>query len=244
MSFQTKPMIQNSDYQKFENKRWSGQKQQIGFRHKAAAELLKKSNARSYLDIGCGDGAFEAYFQQFDPEVKISGIDLSSVAIKNAEANVPNGSFSVVDAIGDGLSDTDDIYDAVVSLDVLEHTFSPQELVAEMKRVSKRHLIIGVPNFSSLPARLQTIMGRVPENNRPKKGHVYWFNYSILTKMLTENGLTILELRTNCQAEHVPVIGSVLRILTHLFPGLFALSFVVLAEKNPGHASQESSPSA
>jgi len=239
MSFQTKPMIQNSDYQKFENKRWSGQTQHIGFRHKAAAELLKKTKAGSYLDIGCGDGAFEVYFQQFDPSVKVSGIDLSSVAITNAETKVPKGSFHVADAIGDGLLDTDDSYDAVLALDVLEHTFSPNVLLAEMKRVSKRHLIIGVPNFSSLPARLQTIMGRVPENNKPKKGHVYWFNYSILTKMLNENGLTLLELRTNCQIERVPVIGVIMRIFTNLFPSLFALSFVVLVEKNPDHSSKK-----
>jgi ubiquinone/menaquinone biosynthesis C-methylase UbiE len=231
MSFQTQPMMQNSDYQKFENKRWSGQTQHIGFRHKVAAELLQKTKANSYLDIGCGDGAFEVYFQEFEPGAKVSGIDLSSVAVANAQIKVPNGHFCVADATGDGLLDKDDSYDVVLALDVLEHTFSPHVLLAEMKRVTKRHLIIGVPNFSSLPARLQMVMGRVPENNKPKKGHVYWFNYSVLTKMLKENDLTLLALRTNCQVERVPVIGVIMRILTNFFPAVFALSFVVLVEK-------------
>lgn len=218
------------DYKKFEDARWSAHRQGVVFRHTAALALLKEAGAQTYLDVGCGDGLFEEYVQRSNPSIKGTGVDLSRTAIEKAKERVPSGSFIEADVIADGIPEGE-MHDAVVALDVLEHTFLPEQLLESMRESSRRYLIVGVPNFSSLPARLQMLVGRIPENNEPKKGHAFWFNYGVLRRMLNAHNLRIVDARMNCQLERVPLIGSFMRFLTRMFPGLFALSFVVLAEK-------------
>ena len=52
-------------------------------------------------------------------------------------------------------------------LDVLEHHFEPSKLLAEAIRVSRKYIVLSVPNFNSLKARLQVLFGKVPLNNKP-----------------------------------------------------------------------------
>ena len=107
------------------------------------------------------------------------GLDISEEGVEKAK--MKGFDVSVFD-FSNQLPFPDNSFDIVISLDVLEHLYAPENLIKEAVRVSKRHLIIGVPNFNSLPARLQVLFGAVPENNRPNKGHVYWFNYCIFEK--------------------------------------------------------------
>ena len=108
-------------------------------------------------------------------------------------------------------------------LDVLEHVYDPLRLLQEAARVSKQFVIVGVPNFSSLPARLQVLRGTVPENNQPNKGHLYWFNHNVLSKVATKAGLQVVEMQMNT-FKPISLFGN---WLVRLFPNLFALSFVV-----------------
>jgi hypothetical protein len=99
-----------------------------------------------------------------------------------------------------------------------------------MKRVAREAVVISVPNFSSLPARIQVLFGKVPENNRPNKGHVYWFNWTGLGQLTSVAGLRISKLKTNVPREKAFLIGPFLKALALLSPNLFALSFVVRCE--------------
>lgn len=223
--------MEDSDYKKFEEKRWVGREQQLVFRHRVAYELLVQTKSNSFLDIGCGDGTFEAFVKKNNESIQCTGIDLSSSAIKNAKNRMLPVDFLTVDVTSKGIPFSDETFDTIIALDVLEHQFAPQDLLQEMKRVTKKYIIIGVPNFSSFPARLQMLFGFIPENNRPKKGHVYWFNRKTLLKLVKDGGFTIKEVRMNYQLERYFLLGSIFGFLTKAFPGLFSLSFVLLAEK-------------
>lgn len=232
--------IHKTDYEQFENGRWERKNQKLIFRHTATIGLLSKLNSESVLDVGCGDGLLQEHIAERLLKVATTGIDLSEVAVEKAkEKHIPNATFMAADVIAAGIPYPPNTFDVVIALDVLEHLFVPETLLREMKRASKRHLIIGVPNFSSFPARVQTLIGKVPENNHPKKGHAYWFNYHILSKMLDDNGLTIITVRFNCQLERLPLFGTLIRRLALAFPNLFALSFVILAEKRESKGSLE-----
>jgi len=231
MTQENSNILENSDYKNFEEKRWKGREQQLVFRHKIAYELLIKSNSNSFLDIGCGDGVFEEFIENKNKNIKSTGIDFSSTAVESAKERNLNADFIMADVTSGGVPFDDNSFDTVIALDVLEHQFAPQDLLKEMKRVAKKFVIVGVPNFSSFPSRIQMLCGRVPENNRPKKGHVYWFNREKLINLLENGGFKIVVIRMNYQLERYFLIGAFLRFLTKIFPGLFALSFVVLAEK-------------
>lgn len=212
----------------FENKRWEGENQKISFRHKTAFKMITSipNKEMSVLDLGCGDGLLLSLLKERGIIGK--GLDISDEAV----AKTRNRGFeaSVFD-FSDRLPFADKTFDVVVSLDVLEHLYNPENLLKEANRVSKRFVIIGVPNFNSLPARIQVLFGAVPENNRPNKGHVYWFNYFVLNKMTNENNLIFHELRMNTIMENRFLIGKLFKFLAIIWPSLFALSFVVKLEK-------------
>ena len=156
------------------------------------------------------------------------GLDISDKGISKAKAKGLD--VSVFD-FNDKLPFSNNTFDTVVMLDLLEHLYNPEFLLKEAYRVSKKNIIIGVPNFSSFPARIQMLFGKIPENNRPKKGHIFWFNYDILKSILKKAKLRVVQMKSNTFFESIPLISIITKILTKLIPNIFSLSFVVLVEK-------------
>lgn len=213
----------------FENKRWSTSDQKVEFRHHSALSLIP-AGTTSVLDVGCGEGTFLGMVFETLPRVAVTGVDVSDVGLECTKHKVPSATVVRVDT-ATTLPFPDNSFDVVTALDVLEHTLEPEAILREMQRVSRRYVIVGVPNFSSFPARLQTLMGRVPENNRPHKGHVYWFNRNTLHELFLNARLTIVDEQGNHQLEKTKVLGRVFKWLQSMFPSLFSLSFVVIASK-------------
>mgnify|MGYP000258104874 FL=1 len=209
----------------FQEGYWGSWDQIETFRHRAAARLVRQGPV---LDVGAGDGFFLGLLKK-ERGIEGRGIDLSAVAVEKAAKKGID--VRVADLSREKLPFTDGSSATVVLLDVLEHFFRPEQLLAEVARVTSSDLVVSVPNFSSLPARLQVLRGRVPENNTPRKGHVYWFTWGKLRKMLDDSGFEVIDARFNANFERLPFVGGVFRQLAARFPSLFALSFVVLARK-------------
>ena len=211
------------DVTQFENNRWRNEDQKLTFRHKTALEMI---DSGTVLDLGCGDGLLLSLLKE--KGVSGEGLDLSREGVAKARAK---GLVADVSDFSQKIPRADSTYDTLVILDVLEHVYDPKTLVAEMVRVSRHNIVIGVPNFNSLPARIQMLLGKVPENNKPKKGHIYWFNETILRDMLKSNGLAISRFESNTIFQSIPVVGNVMRFLARTLPNVFGLSFVVIAHK-------------
>lgn len=207
----------------FENKRWRESSQKIVFRHRVALEFISGGRI---LDLGCGDGLFMTMLKK--KGVDCVGVDISPEAVNSCIEKGLDARLCNIES--DSLPFVADEFDAVVLLDNLEHLFYPDALIEKAKRVG-RQIIISVPNFNSLPARIQVLLGRVPENNRPNKGHVYWFNYNVLKNILKDSNLEIVEMRVNTFWENKIIIGVIMKKLAKLFPGLCALSFLIRTEK-------------
>ncbi|MDE2218371.1 MAG: class I SAM-dependent methyltransferase [Patescibacteria group bacterium] len=213
------------DAKQFENERWNSKDQGLMFRHKTSMNFIEKG---SVVDLGCGDGAFLDLLKKTG--IIAEGADISERAV---EKSISKGHKAVLLKQEDGgkLPFRDDQFDNAVLLDVLEHLHQPEKFLEEAARISKSVLIISTPNFNSLPARIQVLFGKEPENNKPNKGHVYWFNYDILKNLLIQHGLEIVIFRTNTFWEEKFLIGYVMRFLNKLFPKLLSLSFVLKARK-------------
>jgi ubiquinone/menaquinone biosynthesis C-methylase UbiE len=104
--------------------------------------LLKnhESNASiRVLDVGCGDGATELYFQQYFPNWKIEGIDVSSESIKYAQQRaLTNARFQVYDSFIFPFEE--ESFDRVFIAGVLHHiAFNHHDdLMKEIFRVLKK----------------------------------------------------------------------------------------------------------
>ena len=105
------------------------------------------SDTHSILDVGCGNGAFvnalvSTFPDKFD---RITGLDISEEALKYVKSEKIHG--AIID-----LPFENESFDAVTCLEVLEHL--PQEDfrkgILELQRVSRKHIIITVPNAQNL----------------------------------------------------------------------------------------------
>ncbi|MCR4275106.1 MAG: methionine biosynthesis protein MetW [Candidatus Campbellbacteria bacterium] len=204
----------------FENNRWLSGNQKAQFRHQACLDMVVDG---SVLDVGCGDGLLLSMLAE--KGILGEGIDFSEEAVQKC---VSHGVRATQHDLNGKLPFPDNSFDYAVALDVLEHQFDPLFLLCEMTRVSRKNVIIGVPNFSSFPARFQTLFGRVPENNRPNKGHVYWFNYHVLQNMASQAGLRAVVCSMNT-FKPLSFFGTVFQ---RAFPNMCALSFVICFTKS------------
>jgi len=89
------------------------------------------------LDVGCGNGFFTTHFNQICNTI---GIDSSK---KMIELN-PNKNVSVMDARK--IEYPNDTFDIVFCHALLHHVVERDKVIQEMKRVSKRFVIILEPN--------------------------------------------------------------------------------------------------
>lgn len=209
-----------------ENKRWNGGPQRLEFRHTAARELVTSGPV---LDVGSGDGLFLELLK--DKSISGEGVDFSSAGQSHSRAR--GIQVTQCDLTREALPFADKSFTTVTALDVLEHVYEPGTLLTEVARVASRDVIVSVPNFSSLPARLQVLCGDVPENNRPHKLHVYWFTWTGLISLASGAGLRVDTLKVNAPLESRFLLGPLMKKLAHLWPSVFALSFVVRFTKEP-----------
>lgn len=208
-----------SGTEQFEDNRWRSFTQALEFRHQAALSLVTQGPV---LDIGCGDGLLLALLRERGIEAE--GADISQEAVARCKER---GLQACVYDPAHPLPYPDNSFECVVLLDVLEHVYDPVVLLAEARRISRSEIVIGVPNFSSFPARIQVLLGGVPENNQPHKGHVYWFNRDVLRSVARDAGLRITAWRMNTFMPFRLLGNSIVR----LAPRLLALSFVVRLER-------------
>ena len=108
------------------------------------------------LDVGCGEGRHSIGLH-VDKEVNAVGIDLSKEDIKTAKSRINDFSISdqnkssCVFGAGDiqSLPFKDNIYDAVICSEVLEHLETLDNAVSEIVRVLKPGgvLAVSVPRY-------------------------------------------------------------------------------------------------
>ena len=201
------------------NSLWQGPDLGVQWKHRAAAALVEH---QPVLDIGCGAGHFLDALRQRGLE-KLVGCDL---ALSSAKALSARGLPALCCDAERSLPFPDRHFAAVALIDVLEHTFEPERVLAEAARVA-REIVLVVPNFNSVTARYQVLGGGVPENNTPRKRHAYWFNYAGLKKLIASLGLELVSERFHTFKYQSPLLGPPFRLLGRLRPQLFSLAFAL-----------------
>lgn len=91
-----------------------------------------KSNSR-ILDIGCAKGFMLKDFKDLLPNSKITGIDISNYAIKNAHLNVKN---FLIQGNAIELPFSDGAFDLVISINTI-HNLKKEECVRALKEIER-----------------------------------------------------------------------------------------------------------
>jgi SAM-dependent methyltransferase len=193
------------------------------WKHSAASELVR---AEPFLDIGCGSGHLLELLRRKGLRSMV-GCDIAASSTRILRAKALN---AVRCDAGRPLPFGSKSFATAALVDVLEHTFHPAGLLAEAARVASEVVIV-VPNFNSVVARLQVLAGAVPENNTPRKRHLYWFNRRALREIVSSVGLEIAEERFHPFKYDDPWLSAPFRALVRMRPPLFALAFAARLQR-------------
>jgi 2-polyprenyl-3-methyl-5-hydroxy-6-metoxy-1,4-benzoquinol methylase len=110
------------------------------------ARLFARAAPESVLDVGCGEGVLTYRWAEQLGDKPVVGIDLPDPKLE-AEWSTrrrANLEFRAMD-VGGLETLPDDAFDLAAAIEVLEHVPDPEHTLAEMARVSARHLLISVP---------------------------------------------------------------------------------------------------
>jgi ubiquinone/menaquinone biosynthesis C-methylase UbiE len=151
--------------------------------------MLDGEKVESVLDAGCGEGITLRKFKDKKIGKVHEGIEYMEEAIKIGKKVNPDISIKQGDIYK--LPFKDNTFDVVVCTEVLEHLDKPKDALKELKRVSKKYLLLSVPNepwftFQRI-ARGKNILkfGAHPE-------HIQHWTHGAFQSFVSENGLKIL----------------------------------------------------
>jgi 2-polyprenyl-3-methyl-5-hydroxy-6-metoxy-1,4-benzoquinol methylase len=106
--------------------------------------FLKDLKIESVLDVGCGEGFTLRRLKENGIGEKFTGLDSSIEAIKLGKKENPDLDLGIGDIYDLKLKDKS--FDLVVSTEVLEHLKKPELALKELKRVSRKYILLSVPN--------------------------------------------------------------------------------------------------
>ena len=152
--------------------------------------LVSQTKGTTLLDVGCAEGFALHYIQRYNPGLHTVGIDNDPNAITRGQTLFPHMQLHV----GNGLhiAAAERSYDIVLALEILEHVTEPEQLLQEIRRVSKKHCIVSVPRepwfcLANL-ARGKNVSrwGNDPD-------HIHRWNTKKFETMLRNNGFRIVK---------------------------------------------------
>lgn len=160
-----------------------------GLRQDTAVRLVRPGGR--LLDVGCGRGAVAALLSERFEEVH--GVDTDEEALATAAGR--GVATARVDLDRERLPYADGYFDAVLSLDVIEHVLDPAVFVRELARVLRPggKIYLATPNVRFL-GYLRTLLlrGRFPLTSSDPRawqgGHIHFFTNADLEALLDQSG--------------------------------------------------------
>jgi 2-polyprenyl-3-methyl-5-hydroxy-6-metoxy-1,4-benzoquinol methylase len=150
---------------------------------------------RKVLDAGCGDGNFTASLagEGFD----MYGLDASAGGVARAISRYHNIRFAC-GSVYDDLAEQCGVknFDAIVSVEVIEHLYSPQQFVRRAHASLRPGglFIVTTPYWGYFKNVLLAVTNRMDRalTTRWEGGHIKHYSYKTLRTTLEENGFEYL----------------------------------------------------
>lgn len=136
--------------------------------------LIKKHGGKKILDIGCGNGIYSRELGKMG--FSCTGIEISDENLQTAEKYI-----NALSNAAEKLDFADNSFDTVILLEVLEHLNDPFSALGEISRVTRKNLILSVPNLGPLP---ECVENNVIMHHFFETTHMNFFTKSMLERLL------------------------------------------------------------
>lgn len=112
---------------------------------KNAVKNLKLQTGKvSFLDAGCGEGFIDSIIYNNINDISLKGLEYTEEALNIARKMNPQAEYIQGDIYN--MPFEDNSADIVICTEVLEHLEKPEQAVRELLRVSRRYILLTVPN--------------------------------------------------------------------------------------------------
>jgi ubiquinone/menaquinone biosynthesis C-methylase UbiE len=155
--------------------------------HQIVIELLEDYNLKNknILEVGCGYGSLSVFLAK--REARVTGIDISSEAIKISKRNTRlfRQKINFIEANAIDIPFKDKKFDITICCDTLEHIPDYKKAIKELIRVTKKGglILITTPNIMNPKGLYLKRTSRQPIENA--------FNYWTIKRELKSRGLKI-----------------------------------------------------
>ena len=164
-------------------------------------QLLNNSRPACILDIRCGNGALAA--KLIDSGFNVYGIDASASGIEIANRAHP-GRFFVQDVSSKELPAPIQHlpFDMVISTEVIEHLYRPQDLIdlaltAFRHHQGKGHIILSTPYHGYWKNLALAITGKMDDHFTTlwEGGHIKFWSRKSITELLARTGFKVTDFK-------------------------------------------------
>jgi len=149
------------------------------------------------LDLGCGNGSFSNFLTKLG--YTVLGIEESSAGIAIAQQNYPDCEFRQGSIYELSDSDLQHSFDAVISVEVIEHLSNPRALVTAAKYCLKPggKFILTTPYHGYLKNLALAVSGKMDAHFTAvwDGGHLKFFSVPTLTQLLTTENCTDIQFK-------------------------------------------------
>lgn len=158
---------------------------------------LRGSGAR-VLDAGCGNGSFCDVMQR-ELGLEVFGCDLSESGMEFAVKEYPACRFRQLSVYDDFVSAFDTTFDAVVSIEVVEHLYDPHTFLRRVREALKPGglFVVTTPYHGYLKNILIAAAGRSDRHHNPlyTGGHIKFWSRATLSSALRKAGFESITFR-------------------------------------------------
>jgi ubiquinone/menaquinone biosynthesis C-methylase UbiE len=152
-------------------------------------ECVRVANPNNILDAGCGEGFTMTLLTEAGIQAAMTGIDFSDEAIAIARTTAPDLAISKASIYE--LPFKKSSFDLVICSEVLEHLENPDTAIAEITRVSKKYVLVSVPNEPYFQIA-NFLRGKYPRTFGNHPEHINHWSSDAIVSRLKKSGLSIV----------------------------------------------------
>ncbi|MBV8432404.1 MAG: class I SAM-dependent methyltransferase, partial [Solirubrobacterales bacterium] len=138
------PVPTGNTYDKYGSRNPVVRRLMAGF-EQALAELFRRVQPESVLDVGCGEGVLTQRWAEALVGRPVVGLDLADPRLEAQWERRAGTNLSFMTGRGERLPFGRREFDLVAAIETLEHVQTPEQTLIEMRRVARRHVLISVP---------------------------------------------------------------------------------------------------